>query len=153
MRNVVLLLVVLVGIALAPLSVCAQPSMSEMTDCYTKMMAFRKDLIDLGKYSQGLDVTAAHGLIKVATEYTTNINHLRDLLLIVTLIKNDDDRNRVKPVVDYRMKNTAEGIDISLEEVNLEISQARSNAIISTSNQMKAELRRLQKILSPLPKK
>ena len=116
-------------------------------------MAFRKDLIDLGEYSQGGDQTAALGLVDVAAEYSTKIDHLRELLLIVALIKNDDDRNRVKAVVDDRMKQTAKGIDISLKEVNLEISQARSNAIVSTGNQMKAELRKLQELLSPVPGK
>ena len=155
MRNSILVLaiVVLVGVTLVPLSVCAQPSMSEMTECYKKMIAFQKDLIDLGKYSQGPDKIAALGLIDVAREYSTKIDHLRDLLLILSLIKNDDNRNRVKVVVDDRMKHTAKGIDISLKEVNLNISLARSNAIVSTGNQIKAELRRLQELLSPVPGK
>lgn len=151
MRNVILGLIVLVGVYLAPLSVCAQPSMSEMTNCYKKMMAFRQDLLDLGKYSQGLDDwTIAIGLGNVAKEYAIKTNHLQDLLLILTLIRNDDVRNFAQTVVDLRMKHTAKGIDSALEEVNIHISHSRSNAIVSTGNQMKTELRRLQELLSPV---
>ena len=144
-------LIAVIALALAPLPASAQPSMSEMNECYRKIMAFEKDLIDLGKYSHGVDdKNAALGLIDVASEYATKIDHLRDLLAILTLIKNDDDRNRVKPIVAARMKYIAKGIDISLKRVNLEISQAQSKAIISTGNQMKTELRRLQELLSPV---
>lgn len=153
MRNMILALFVLVGVSLAPLSVCAQPSMSEMTECYKKMMTFRIDLFDLIEYSQGDDRTRFLRLLDVAKEYSTKIEHLRELLLIVVLIRNDDDRNRVKGVVDDSMKHTAKGINISLKELNFEISQARSNAIVAMGNQMKAELRRLQELLSYVPGK
>jgi hypothetical protein len=149
-RSVFLRLGLLVAVALEPHSAFAQPSISEISHYITKMTAFQQDLIDLGKYSKGSNTDAAIGLIDVAAEYWTALDHLKDLLFIVTLIKNNDDRNIVKAVVDERMKHIVKGIDLSLKRVNLEISRAQSNAVVSTGNQMKMELRRLKVLLSPM---
>ena len=149
MKDWILRLVLLIGIGFAPLLAHAQPGISEMTDCHKKMMAFWGDLIDLGKYNQGHDKTAALTLIDVANEYAIHTDHIQDLLFIITLIKNQDDRSRVTPVVSKRMKQISRGIKISLKEVNLAISLVRSSAIVSTGNQMKAELRKLQDLLLP----
>jgi len=139
----------LLVLGVSPLLAEADPNMSDMTEYYTKMMAFEKDFIDLGKYSQGVsDKTAANGLTDVASEYSREIDHLRDLLFILTIIDNNDDRSLVIPVVAASMKYVAGSIDISLEKINLEMSHARSNAIISTGNQMKTVLRQLQKLLA-----
>lgn len=149
MKNVFKMVILgLIVLGVTPLLAEAESTRSEMTEYYMKMRAFEKDLIDLGEYSQGADQAAAIRLIDVAVEYSTKIDQLRDLLLILTIIENNDDRSRVMPVVVASMKNVAGGIDISLKKINLEMSQTRSNAIISTGNQMKTELRELQKLLA-----
>ncbi len=104
MRNAVLGLGVLVGIALAPFTACAQPSVSEMTEWFGKMVAFSQDFNDLAKVTQGADWEAAVELSNIAGDYSGKILHIRDLLFTLTLIKNDSDRVLVKSMIVSRIE-------------------------------------------------
>ena len=150
MRNAVLGLGVLVGITLAPFTACVQPSISEIEECQRKVFVIQQDLIDFMEFSQGVDRKSVVGLLDIAQEYTNKLMHILDLLRILTLITNDDDLNRVKLYGAFRMNLIAESIDLYLEKVNFDIYHANGQAIISTGNQLKTELRRLQELLSPI---
>jgi hypothetical protein len=112
------------------------------------MKSHQKDLIDLAEYSKGLDQEAAIGLTGVAEAYTTRLDHLRDLVHIYSLIPSKDDKQLIRPVITDRMQYIAKEIDIHLTQVNIYLSIARSPAIISTGNQMKSDLREIQKMLN-----
>ena len=148
MRNLLLGLCVLVGIALAPFTACAQPSISEIEDYHEKMLAFSQDLSDLANVTQGVDQEAALEIGSIAIGYTQKMLHIRDLLYVLTLIKNNDDRNRVKSLIAYRIEVIPMDIDVNIQLVTLHIAGARSQAIILTGTQVKTELRRLQELLS-----
>ena len=149
MKNVILGLGVLIGIALAPFTACAQPSISEIDDSLEKMLAVSQDLMDLANVSQGVDQETALKLVSIAIGYTQRMQHIRDLLYVLTLIKNTDDRNSVKSMIDIRIGGIPKEIDLAIPLVTLRISMARSQAIILAGNQMKTEMRRLQELLSP----
>lgn len=156
MRNVILMLVVLVGIVFAPLLVYAQPSMTELNDCYTNMKALSNDIATIVKNSQNVtDTYSALELLHITELCMATINHLKDLLFIVTKIKNDNVLNsvHVHALLILRMELSVNLIDRLVERVNIIISDVKSKAIVSTGNQIKTELRRLQKLLSPVSKK
>lgn len=153
MKNGILMLVVLVGIVFTPLLVSAHPSITELNDCSTNVKAFLNDLINISKNSPNVvDKYSALELIQVADLYKADIDYLRDLLFIVSIIKDDNDRNRVNYFLDLQMKDTARGIDHYTELANLAISHAQNDDIVSTGNKIKTELSKLQKLLSPLSK-
>ena len=152
MKNVILGLCVLVGIALAPFAACAQPSISEIDDYYEKMLALTQDLADLAGVSQDVDQEVAIELSEITVHYTNKMLHIRDLLEILTLIKNNDDRKRVKSLIANRIEGIPPVIDIVIPLVTLQISMAQSQAIILAGNQLKTELRRLHKLLSSEPR-
>ena len=136
MRNLLLGLCVLVGIALAPFTACAQPSISEIADCHEKMLAFSQDLSDLANVTQGVDQEAALEIGSIAIGYTQKMLHIRDLLYVLTLIKNNDARNRVKSLIAYRIEVIPMDIDVNIQLVTLHIAGARSQAIILTGTQV-----------------
>ena len=150
MKNTfVMVIILLVSIDLAPMLAGAEPTMSDMAERSNKMMAIEKDLRDLVEYTQGIDRDAANGLQQIASISSTRILNISAFLRIMTMIENQDDRNRVNSFIIGAIKFEVKGIDIDIKGVNLMLSYARNNAIILTGNQLKTELRKLQELLSP----
>ena len=139
---VCILLTIMSGVSVA------QPSFSQLGRYCDKMMSHRLDLTDLAGYSKGLDQEAAFNLIGVAKAYTSRLDHLRDLVHIYSLISSKDDKQRIRAVITDRMEFIVKEIDISLKEVNLYLSRAESPAIISIGNQIKSDLREIQKMIA-----
>ncbi|MFZ7131972.1 MAG: hypothetical protein ACOWWR_06400 [Eubacteriales bacterium] len=131
------------------MSVFPQDAFTDMTESLKKMTEIRFDLLDIAKYSQGNDRSIAMKGVSVVVENSYKIEWIRELIYIINIINNQDDIEKVFSVLLMRIKRVESEIDLSIEEVNLEIAHAQSTGIVSTLNILKQELRRLKDLLYP----
>lgn len=117
-----------------------------------KWIAHREDLIEIAKNSRGNDVEIAINLGELANRYTIELAHIQDFLLIEARIRGEADRQRVKPVINARLKFVAEGIDLSIKQINLSLAHLNSQALVATATKMRDDLRTLMELLEVLTK-
>ncbi len=115
-----------------------------VTDCKKNMMEFRHDLLDLCKLSSGTDLTYALNLGDVISLNIERMNALQDFLRIVNLAQDSNNITRIKNIVTFRIQHLSEKIELSLENINLQMSKIKNNAILLIGDKTKTELRKLQ---------
>ncbi len=145
-RNNILISVVLVMLFVMPCaSVAITPN--QILNYEQRMLNYREDLIDIGKNINGLDQEITINIIAVATEHTIILTNIYDILLIKSLVKNPDDINRIKPVINKNFYNVVDNINLSVEKINISLSKLHNQAVIAIATKIKDDLRELKELL------
>jgi len=94
-------------------------SRDEVATYEKKMIAHREDLTQIApNVSSELDKEIAISLIDLTTRASIQLTHIQDLLAIDSLVQNEADRERIKPVISTGIRSVANGIDSSIDDVN-----------------------------------
>lgn len=125
----------------------ANPTSEQVARFEKKMLSHQEDLVEIGKNVSGGDREITINLIDLVREYSTKLEHFKDLLLIQSLVRNAADRARIAPIIGRRVATLSEGIELSIKQVNLSLSHLRSRAVISSATQLRADLRELKELL------
>lgn len=101
-RSFRLISILSVALILAPTSPTnaetAPSPAQELTTYEKKMASYGSDLNDIAKGLAGLDQQIASMLIDLAAHNRMQISHVQDLLLIDSLLQDEADRRRIKPI-------------------------------------------------------
>jgi hypothetical protein len=123
------------------------PNSQEIANYQKKMLSHREDLIEIGTNIRGLSQEIAINLSNLAARYSGELAYIQDLLSIQSLVQARADRERILPVINRSIRRVAEGIDLSIREVNLSISHLESQSIIATAVKLREDLRALKEVL------
>jgi hypothetical protein len=123
------------------------PTSQEIANYQKKMLSHREDLLEMGTNIRGLSQEIAINLSNLAARYSGELAHIQDLLSIQSLVQARADRERILPVINRSVRRVAEGIDLSIREVNLGISHLESQSIIATAVKLREDLRALKEVL------
>ena len=144
-----LLLLLSLALHLPPVS-AADTEAAALTTYAKKMDSYGSDLIDIGKGLTGLDQHIASKLAELVASTHLEITHVQDLVLIESLLQDDGDKRRIKPILSARIKTVTGGIDLSIKRVNLSLSGLKSPAVVTAATTLKDDLRALQALLSSI---
>lgn len=117
------------------------------------MIDHYQDLITLSRSMRGGDVETTlnyettQDLMNVASLYEIEMGHLQYLLLIDSLVAHEADRQRIKPEIRRDVREVAGRIDLSIKQVNLDLANLKSQAVIATAVRLRDDLRDLKALL------
>ena len=104
-------------------------------------------ILETGKNLAGLDKAIEQELIDLATQYSIQLTHIQDLLLIESVIQNDADRQRIHSIISFRLKVIADVIELSIKRANIEIADSHSQIISGIATKLRDDLRELKELL------
>ena len=113
----------------------------------TKMDSYSLQFHQLGNGVTGLDLTIIASLKAVSERCSIHLLHVRAQLLIQSMVQNDADSARIKPVVSRSIRAFVTDIDRLLKEVNNALAYSKSAAAVAAGNNLKDDLRELKAIL------
>jgi hypothetical protein len=134
-------------VLIMPAILVAESAFDEAARFRQKMLSHQEDFLEISKNTRGSDVEIVINLIDLAREYVTKLDHFQDLLLIQSLVGNAADGARIGPIIRRRVAILSEEIELSIKQVNLNISHLRSPAVLSGATQLRADLRELRQFL------
>lgn len=153
MNRIGILAVILVASALCawPRYLAATPTSQQVSVFQTNMQNHQEDLLAItgtGKTAvDGNDAEIAINLLDLVNQYSVQLEHIQELLLIDSSVKTPEDRKRIKPIIDRGFKAVSTRIEISLKQVNLSIAHAKHQGIIATAVRLRDHLRELKGVL------
>ncbi|MGB8991031.1 MAG: hypothetical protein WCD80_03150, partial [Desulfobaccales bacterium] len=86
------------------------PTKEQISQYEKKMMAHRKDLIEICKNLNRDDAEITINLINIANEYSIKLEYIQDIILISSLISNKTDKAQIEPIVIKIIKLFMSGI-------------------------------------------
>ena len=146
-RILYLVAMALVVLCVMPCHSTATPTAQQISTYQKNMESHQEDLIAIGKSASGTDAEIAINLIDLTNQYSIQLAHIQDLLLIEALIQTPADRKRIKPVIDRGIRSVADRIQLSIRQVNLGIANSKNQGIIATATKLRDHLRELRELL------
>jgi|SRR5437667_8028835 len=110
----------------------------------------RSRVTDLSQFSNSLrgpDQEIALDLGHMGERTLRLLDHIKDLLLIESLIQSEADKRKIGPIIDSRAKGLAHDIDADVKMINTAMTYAHNRALIDTASKLKDDLREVQELL------
>lgn len=123
------------------------PTSQEVKTYWRKMVSHQRDFLDIGKELAALDRIIASEQVALAELYAHKLTHIQDLLLIASIVQNEADKQRIKPVIGMSIKFMAEGVNLSIERVNERIAETKNPGSVAQSMKLRDDLRGLKELL------
>jgi len=142
-----LVIIVLAAMSATLCSAVAATTPQQVAIFEKKLKVHQEDLIEISRNLSRSDAEIAISMIDLTNRYSIELAHIQDLLLIGSLIQGEDDKRRVKPVISSRIESVADGIGLSIKQVNLSLGHLNSQPIIATVIKIRDDLRGLKEIL------
>jgi hypothetical protein len=76
------------------------------------------------------------------------LDYLSAMLEMYETVQSQTDKEKLRPIIDPRLRNELESIDISIKNSNNMIGFTRSSGVATTATNFKEELRKLREMLS-----
>ena len=141
-------MIFLVAVFMMLCSAGAALTSQQVNAYYKKMDAHNKDLLQIGKAIRNADDVLLVGNLSDLVNFNmVQLENIEDLQLIESLIENEADRKRVKPVISRRIKLVAVGIDGSIRQLNLYVAHLKSQAVLATAMKVREDLHELKELL------
>ncbi len=114
------------------------------------ILVLQKDLNYFAKANNNINIDdseTASSVIDDMSLYLANINHLYDLLTVISIMTIDSERVQVVKLVHTLIVSIDNDIPPTITIIASEMSRTRSPALVSYCNQAKVELRKCQELL------
>ena len=116
-----------------------------------RFVDYAKDLNTLLARTDPQEVETLHSLGNVAHETANKISSIETLLLIYEGLKCGDDRTMALPIIKQESLFNAKELELSIDEVNVELSQTQLPAAVAErAMRMKDDLRNAKATLDSL---
>lgn len=152
MKRVVTKIVIcnLFALAIANILTCnafAIPLLNQVAVYEKKVRNQERDLLDLARSMTGDEQEIVIHLQSGAHECSLVLGHLLDLLLIYDLIRNQEDKRRVRPIIRENIKYTIRSLNTLISQVNLGLAHISNQAVLNSAEDLRSEMRAVQEIL------
>lgn len=111
------------------------------------MVTHHGDLLTFLKSVEGLDYEITFDLWNTAGQYCTALEHVEDFLSIDSLVENEADRQRIKPVINHAVESVLKESHLSIKGVNDYLPRLKNQAVIATAIKLRDDLRDLESLL------
>ena len=138
---------IVLAFVFSSLALAAPPTFEEVEAVYQKMSSNVTDSIDIGKHLVGFECELQINLIAHAQGWLAKVEHVQDMLRIDSIVQNEADRERIRPLISRRLKFMAENVDGTITSANLITANAKSLAVVASANTLKENLRSLKALL------
>lgn len=139
------LLIVLV--LLHGFSASAATPIEEFKKYHEKLINYQQDLLETGKNLTDFELHCWKEVYSIVSEYSEKLAHIRDLLLIESLIQSDADRQRVGLIIKFRLKAIHDRIENSVKMANIEIAGTKSPITAGIATKLRDDLREIRELL------
>jgi hypothetical protein len=137
--------VILLGVFVILRPASASPeSADKIAASKNKIVSALKDLKELAtsvSIREGKDSGTALEILHTATEPICELDHLRELLLIDSLIQNDNAKNKVDDLIRKHVNALADSVDRSVGFINAVIAGLHNEAVILAVTKLRDDLR------------
>lgn len=123
---------------------CATATAESLAASANKLRSRLTDMTQLAQSLRGPDEQHAWQLTAVAVESLMSVGHIRDLVLIKSLVENDADKRKIEPIIRGRVKAFVNTVDSSIRVINADIATVHNQAVIATAGKLKDDLRELK---------
>ena len=127
------------------------PNIRILNQYCEKMMYHERNLIDIRKNIHGDDDVMVYELFALTGECHARLSHLTDLILIISVIENANDKNNIiAPLLKLQITSLYKYVDGAIKRVNLCISHFRNQAVLSTAIELRSDFFGLKEFLEKL---
>jgi hypothetical protein len=127
-------------------TLCQSEDFSVVREFSTRLIEQANDFSDFISLSTR-DTQVAGQLRTVAMNYYARSDFIEEELLIVALLKDPSDKQKIAGLVQSRILGTLKDFESAFTHVNLALSVAKTPAIVAAGNKLKDTLKDLEKQL------
>lgn len=150
--TLIILLATLITVSFFQLPADARLSIYAVDECQKRLFQLEKDINDFLQNKKGTNEFESIYDFSMSVSNIVEINyarldHLHDLLSIVSIITNNNERNEVVKLTTTQILAMRKYLDSDIKSVNLNLAYTKNTYLISLFSHVKEELRKLQDIL------